>query len=254
MHSDYDWNSWNPKLYLDMYFNHLGDDSFAAWRFLISAFKKIKAPVPILDFGSGPTIFSVIPMAPYATEIHMCEYLESNRNEVSDWLIGKPDAFDWSSCIKEVLILEGKKGTPMEVKERENLIKKKVTKVIECDASKTFPLANDVKYPVVVSTYCVDSATNSKEVWKSYMQNLMNLVEEDGLLLISALKNCKEYSVGNIKFPSANINELNLISIFIKNGIDENNFTVSTAGGVSERKGEGFQDLIFASVVVRHQN
>lgn len=243
------WDAWNPSEYLKTYFLHLGQDSFENLKFLVRELKKFQGlpKKKILDFGAGPTIFAGIAAIPYASSIHMCDYLEQNLLEINKWLKSEHDAFDWSVCIQYILNLEGLPSHQEAIAERSLHLKKK-TAVFRSDASLDWPLFSLAreKYPIVISNFCADSATSSKEVWGAYMNNVFNLVEEDGTILISALRKCKFYRSGNQLFPSANIDEHDFKDILLKNKFDEKYLLIEVKE-VPECSHDGFSTVMFAS-------
>lgn len=241
-----DWDEWNPRVYLETYFNNLGPDSFEAWKFLIRELKALNKPKQkIIDFGAGPTLFAAIPIAPYAKELHMVEYQQRNLDEIQKWLDLNPNAYNWDNCIGEVLKLEG--ATPSQVNiEKRKLDLRKISKLMTCDASRKPPIPSNEKYPIVVSTYCADSATSSKTVWQTYMENMFTLLETNGVMLLTALRRCSYYRVGNYSFPCANIDEFDLENLLIKNGFSKSNFKIEVCQ--ADRSSEGFEGLIFAKI------
>lgn len=244
------WDSWNPREYLKTYFRKLGQDSFENLKFLVRELKKFEGSPKkkILDFGAGPTIFAGIAAIPYASSIHMCDYLEQNLFEINKWLKSEHDAFDWSTCVKHILDLEEVPNHQEAILERSMHLKKKTTAVFRSDASLDWPIfsLDREKYPIVISNYCADSATSSKEVWGAYMNNVFNLLEEDGTILIAALRKCRFYRSGNQLFPSADLDEHDLKDILLKNEFDERSLLIEVKA-VPECSYDGFSTVMFAS-------
>ncbi len=241
------WSEWDPYQYLTTYFSDesIGTDSIEAWKFLSRELRNIDSmPCKILDFGSGPTLFGTIPCSAFATEIHVSDYLQCNLDTIQSWIDNDADAFDWKNCIKEVLIIEGNHCWTEDILKRESELRKKITTLKRCDASKSPAIQNSDKYPLVVSTYCVDSATSSKETWHLYMKNLLELVDEGGTILLTALQDCESYKVGDYSFPSANINEQDMKEALLKNSFAEENFQI-TICDAPDCENEGFTGLIF---------
>jgi len=244
------WDCWNPRDYLNTYFLNLGQDSFENLKFLVNELKKFngKPKKRILDFGSGPTIFAGIAAIPYASTIHMCDYLDSNVNEIKKWLISEKDSFNWSTYIKHILELEGSSTHQEAIQKRSNELKRNTTQVFRSDASLDWPIFSSVKYryPIVISNFCADSATSSKEVWRAYMKNIFNLVDDRGKILITALRNCKFYKSGNQLFPSANVNEKDLRKVMIESGFDKRSLLIEVKN-VPDCAQEGFTTIMCAS-------
>lgn len=245
-----DWKAWDPKQYLNTYFQvkTLGPDSYIAWAFLVHELKKLNRHFnTMLDFGSGPTIFSVIPCEPYAQEIHMCDYLDVNLQEVHNWLKSKNNYFNWLPHIEEVLKIEGIKSFEKALV-RERAIKSKITKLINCDAGKSPPIETGRRYDLIVSTYCVESATSSKETWKIYMENLLSLLSTSGVMFLSALRNCEYYKVGNLVFPCANINEKDISKLLIENGFNKNQFSIEVKSDINRHHDDGFSGILLVCI------
>lgn len=243
------WGAWDTSDYLDTYFtaSALGIDSFEAWKFLARELKACaNTPKKILDFGAGPALFGVIPSAKYATEIHMCDYLETNLKAIQNWIDEDSSMFDWGHCISEVLKIEGIEPSKENIKARESELRSKITILQKCDAGQSPAIDSTEKYPLIISTYCVDSATNSKEIWQLYMKNLLNLLDDSGVMLLTALHNCKDYKVGNYLFPCADIDENDMENVLQKNGFN-NQYTIEICEA-PDCKEEGFTGLMFVKI------
>lgn len=244
------WDLWDAKSYLKTYFLKLGQDSDENLKFIVRELKKLTPDLErkILDFGSGPTIFAGIAAAPYAKKIDICDYLGSNLVEIKKWLASDKNAFDWTLCIKHILRLEGLTFDDASANERSNLLKRKMGRIFRSDASLDWPIFSitQEKYPVVISNFCADSATSSKEVWRAYMKNIFNLVEYEGKILVTALRNCNHYRNGDRLFPSANVNEIDLKNVLIENGFPEKDLLIEVRP-VLECINEGFTTIMCAS-------
>ena len=241
------WDLWEPKSYLKTYFSKLGPDSIKTAKFLTKELKKFEGKKlnRILEFGSGPTLFGAIPAAPYTEVIDVADYLESNLQEIRYCFDNKKMGFDWNDYIKLILNLEGAEINKASLKKRMALLKKSI-RFFHCDASLSHPLGPNVKkYPLVISAFCADSATSSKEIWRIYMRNIIGMVSAGGTILISALRNCASYKVGNYDFPCAKIDENDLFSILSNNGYQKNNISIEICS-VPECKSEGFTSMMLA--------
>jgi DNA-binding Xre family transcriptional regulator len=244
-----EWGTWDADEYLNTYFSAsaLGTDSFEAWKFLARELKALEGtPKKILDFGAGPTLFGTIPCAQYATEIHVCDYLECNLEAIQRWVDQDQNMFDWGNCISEVLKIEGAEISEESVTAREKLLRSKITKLQKCDAGKSPAIEGAEKYSLIISTYCVDSATNSKETWQLYMKNLLALLDDSGVMLLTALRNCKDYKVGDASFPCADIDEHDMEEVLKMNGFT-NQYTIEICEALDCEE-EGFTGLMFVKI------
>jgi hypothetical protein len=205
-----DYARFNPQTYLNEYYTSFPSENLAQFRFLINAFSKVSLNARVLEFGSGPTLFSSIISSPRAREIHVSEYSDSNRDEISRWLRRDPKAFDWRPTIRKVLELEGQSVTDQKMLLREAEVRRKLTQVMPCDATSPFPLEVPVQYPVVVSNLCIEAAAQNHEQWQQCMLNMCSLIEPGGKLILAAAKEADAYPVGGDIFPVVKIDETDM--------------------------------------------
>ena len=250
------WDSWSPTEYLKNYFSKLGQESFEHLKFLVRELKKFEgtAKKRILDFGSGPTIFAGLAAVPYASEIHMCDFLECNLDEIRKWFSRKDGAFNWQFYTEEILKIECQEICPENAVKRVQDLRRKTTGIFLADASFTHPVltSKPTRYPIVISSFCAESATHSRNVWQMYMKNIFNTVEDSGSLLVAALRNCRFYRSGKKIFPSANINEHNLKDVLEEGGFDMNNLVIEVKE-VPQCAKDGFTQIILAHAIKKRK-
>lgn len=242
------WENWNPREYLDTYFKKLGPDSIETYKFLIREIRYISKKMDlskskVLDFGAGPTIFAAALIGNIAGEIHLADYLFSNLNEIKNWINKRGGHFNWDELVKTAIKMEGGAPTRKSIQDRQEQIRSKA-RLFRCDASLDSPLGTNDQYPLVISTFCADSATSSKKIWKSFQKNILSLVDVNGYILISALRKCTYYKNGDEIFPCANISERDFKNLFksMKNKFSD--IKIETCE-VPECTPEGFSSLIF---------
>lgn len=214
------WKEWDPQQYLKEYCTGVGQDEMETIKYEASTLKSrrrefpfVKDDLVVAEIGSGPTISHIIPVAPYAKEIHMYEYLPQNRREIERWLSREEGAHDWSQFTDYTLRCEGNLIPSREdIEAREEEVREKVKLVEELDLGDKSSLDKVRRkgYDFVVSAYCADSATDDKEVWARYMRSIASFVAPTGTLMLTSLKRAKLYVVGDKYFPSANIDEYDL--------------------------------------------
>src|SRR5215831_9516556 len=95
-----DWTAFNPRAYLNEYYADLGEENLAILRFYVDVFRTLPQKSVMLDFGSGPTIYSLITAVTKVEEVHIVEYLEANRVELRNWFQGDNTAFNWQPFIR----------------------------------------------------------------------------------------------------------------------------------------------------------
>jgi hypothetical protein len=209
------WDHWSPRDYLSDYYRFVEPDEIATIRFVAEAARRMTEPSPVLVFGCGPTLHHVFAIAPYASAIHLADYLPTNLEEISAWLERRPPFHDWSAFVRYTLQCEGVVDPSSEdVAFREEMVRVKVRRLVQADAGDIDPLQRDGRafYPAVVSCYCADSATDDKAEWYRYMSNIASMVSNEGVFITAALRKAKFYRVGERRFPSADVDESDLRS------------------------------------------
>ncbi len=243
-----DFDEWEPKAYLKDYYSKVEQDERATIKFLVHEFKKIKNNPVAIEFGIGPTLHHLIPLAPHVSEIHVADYLKSNLDEIMKWKYKERNFHNWNEFTRLTLQYEGiKTPTQKEIDERENLVRKRITKFLFCDASLSNPLRRSTRaYDFVLSCYCADSATILNDVWNLFMKNTISLLTPGGFFVTSALRNCTYYKVGNKLFPCANINEKDFQKIFKEPDFDITRVVIKVEN-VPEHKNVGYESIVLAS-------
>lgn len=197
-------SDWDPSAYLREYYSRVEPDERETISFLVEAMQKAPRDRPVLVYGVGPTLHHVFLAAPLASELHLGEYLPRNRDEVAKWLAEEPGAHDWTPFVLETLRREGvAEPRPDEIADRERLTRARVTRLFPVDA-RCPPHAPEM-YPVVISAYCADSATNDRAEWVTLMHAILAHVEPGGLFATAALHRSRGYLVGGRFFPSADL-------------------------------------------------
>lgn len=209
--------SWCPDDYLKQYYTTatIPSDELAIYHLVIQ-YLQAEQPhfVKALDFGCGPTVHHLIPFVPYVEEFHLADYLPANLLALQQWLYGEPGAHNWDMYIKGVLQLEGiAQPSPAELEMRKAQMRGKASRVKQGNLFWKHPLKDGATYPLVLSFYCADSATHSKNRWRIFMRHLFNLIAPRGTLMLSALHNAAQYKVGTGSFPSAQVNENDMYAI-----------------------------------------
>ena len=246
-----DYSQWQPQEYLHEYYGEVQPDERFAMEFLVEAVARLEPVAVALEFGCGPTVHHALGMATVAGEIHMADYLESNRAEVEKWLHREEGAFDWSHFGRETLELEGNASPSDEqVQERDELLRSKITKVLACDAFSAQPLGeNENKegfYPLVASHYCAEACTTDKEEWRACMKNIASLVAPGGTLILSSCGEAAAYAVGERYFPCAGVGVVDVLVCLREIGFTDIDVRLRQVPSQSE---QGFSNVVFASAV-----
>ena len=170
-------------------------------------FQSLPGGLSVLDFGSGPSPYLAISAAAKASEIVQAEYTESNRKMLRQWLEKDSDAYDWSPYFSHVVqVLEEKAAK--EVEARQNLVRQLVKDVVCCDILQDPPIQSgyNKQYDVVMSSFCICSATRTEEEFLQAYKRLGKLVKPGGVLMTSGIEteecDTGAYYVGNARFLS----------------------------------------------------
>jgi NNMT/PNMT/TEMT family len=200
---------WVPREYLADYYRTVEPDELETIAFFVDAMREVRAGEPILLFGVGPTLHHVFLAAEKASELHLADYLPANLEEIERWIDRDATAHDWRPFVRYTLQCEGiTDPTDAQVAAREELTRTKITRLLRADARDAAPVPD--AYDTVISAYCADSATADRAVWAQLMRNICGLVRPGGLFVTAALRRARFYTVGDKRFPSANVDEHDL--------------------------------------------
>jgi hypothetical protein len=248
-------SDWVPQAYLNDYYRTVESDERATIAFFVDAMRFAEPREPVLLFGVGPTLHHVFLTAGTAAEIHLAEYLPRNLGEIERWLAAAPDAHDWRPFVEYTLRCEGIAGpTEDQVREREQLTRAKITRLLGADARHPDPLDGhgSAPYGTVISAYCADSATADMATWESYMRHIAGLVRPGGLFITAALRNSTGYRVGGRIFPSASIDEADLRRVLAP-GFDWDDGVIEVSD-LSADRSHGYASILLARVRRRGPN
>lgn len=244
--------TFDPKEYLHNYYSRIGSENSGLMEFFVKAYNDIENKNIMLEFGGGPTIYPLITAALKVKNIHFSDYLDQNLNEVRTWLSGSQDAFSWRKFFKKAMRFEGhKRITEKMIAEREQLLKNKMTEILKCNAFRKNPLGKKYNgyYDVINANFVTESITSSKKTWERLVGNLCSLLKDDGVLIMTAIKDAKYYHIGNRKFPATKITEADLIEVLSKLGFKETSFILYSIPAEvqdEELKGyTGYKGIIF---------
>uniref|UniRef100_A0A4W3HME1 Phenylethanolamine N-methyltransferase n=1 Tax=Callorhinchus milii TaxID=7868 RepID=A0A4W3HME1_CALMI len=154
----------------------------------------------LLDIGSGPTIYQVISACEHFEEIILSDYLEVNRQELSKWLHGEPDAFDWSPYLKY---------PPTRGDSKAERLRQKVKGVWRCDVQQPNPLHPASLGPVdaITTTFCLEAVSADKRSLESALANVTTLLVPGGFLLMIGALDESYYLAGQVRIPVLPVDE-----------------------------------------------
>jgi NNMT/PNMT/TEMT family len=215
-----------PRAYLaEFYEGDVGPANKALLRFYAKAYEDLGGR-SLLEFGGGPTIYSLITAARTASWIHFCDYDADSLSEVNKWLIEDSSAFDWSCLIHYALSCENGGGeTPSEedVQSRQRLIRQRIRTLSRCDIFADEPLLGSSMEPygAVAQTFCLDCLnypTLDKREWFHLNQKLANLVDKDGLFISVSVLHGSYWIHQGIKRPTPTLTLADVTSMYAELG------------------------------------
>jgi len=246
-------NQWSPAAYLATYYAKVEPEERHTLRFLVREARNLAPGATVLEFGVGPTLHHLLPLAPHVARIHVADLLPANLEAVRQWCVEEPGAFDWSAFTREVLLYEGiRRPSGQEIDTRERLTRERLTLRLVGDARHRHPLGLTYsrRYDCVVTCYCADSATADKGEWFRYLRNIASLLAPGGLFVVAALRNCSFYRVGALRFPSPAIDEHDIRCALVELNFEKSSIQLQVCE-VSEQARHGFQSIVLASGRIR---
>ena len=202
------WKEYPDKFQPDKYLKkYCGDTTnFELLDPYYKAFHSLPSDLRILDYGTGPAIWTIISAATKASEIVLSDYTEVCRTALHQWLAGDREAFDWSPYFGHVVKeLEG--NGEEEVAKRQTLVRNLVKAVVKCDLTQDPPIepGYEQPYDVVMSSFCIESVIKSNDEYQPMLAKLVSLVKPGGHLLLFGIEVQGEggyYVVGDDNFSN----------------------------------------------------
>lgn len=244
-----DFDDWVAADYLSDYYAAIEVDEHHTLQFLVDVCQGLAPDATALAFGVGPTVHHMLALSGYVREIHAADFLPANLEAIRRWQRREAGAHDWRLFARQVLACEGRAPiTEREVKAREDLTRRRIARLLACDAGHHVPVsgASPASYDVVVSCYCAESATADRAIWARYVRNVLRMLKPGGLLVMAALRRCSGYKVGTRWFPCANVDEHDVAAVLERYGFDPRRMQlrVATVPGQRER---GYASIVLAA-------
>jgi hypothetical protein len=257
-----DFQSFEPIPYLNEYFNY-PSDYYGGVGFENEQFLQFFAEVAhehdlknclLLDFGCGPTIYSILSLGLNCCEIHMSDYLQQNLEQVQLWQQGKPQAFDWHPYLRRALQMETALNqhqpldsfldvTDEEIEQRARLLRGKITSIRQGNARAINPVGEEGKalYEAVVSSFCLEGVAQDLAEWKKLMTNLSSTIKPGGLLIFATQIEADSYRIGDGYGTVVNLSEQDIVETLLDCNFESSSIkTKELEGGPNHTEYEKF--------------
>lgn len=208
-----------PRAYLAQFYEgDVNPGNQALLRFYATAYADL-AGRSFLEFGGGPTIYSLITAARTAGRIHFCDYNDECLREVNLWLNNDQAAFGWNHFIDYALQCEKgsrERQSDEDIQARANLLRQRIRQLSHCDIFTPDPLlgCSEGLYGVVANTFCLDSIVEDKTQWVHLNQKLANMVDSNGLYVTVSLLNASHWTTGGIRHPAVTLTLEDVINLY----------------------------------------
>jgi hypothetical protein len=203
-----DYAVFNPRDYLEEYYSTIPRENEDLIHFLVKAFNFMLKGMKLLEFGSGPTMFTALAASRRASEIHLSDFHYANRLELQRWLDRDENSFNWSAYTQLVLQFEKQDASPVAVAKREQVTRSLVRSIMHCDTTRN-PSIEETKliYDAIASNLCFEAVAQNLEQWQKCLQNATMRLRSGGKLILTAVKGSQAYSVGKEVFRVLPLNE-----------------------------------------------
>ena len=246
------YQAFEPTNYLQEYYSQIGSENRELLKFFAEAYQDVPAQATMLEFGGGPSLYSLITAAKIAKEIHFSDFLGKNIEEVRSWKNLSKRRFMWRNFFKEAIFLEGDMEVDNDkIHQRERLLRKKLSRFLLCDAFEENPIGPEYRnyYDVVSTNFVAESITSSLKVWEKLIGNICSTLKPGGSLIMTAIQGAKYYYVNGRYFHAASITEIDLLRALIKQGFNPDNIRInSIPAEVTDERAEnykGYKGIIF---------
>lgn len=211
-----EYENFDAKAYLAEYYSHnprdAGDSSDLALFWFANMYRKYQPSGKLLEFGGGPTLYTLISSAKFVDEIHFSDLSENNLQEIRDWKNER--GFSWSHYVHRSLLLEDSKDT---IEQREALLRKKITHICRLNIdNENF----EPQYDILGMHYVVESISDTKELMTKRFVNALRLLKPNGYLFFAALKDVQSWPSGSTDFASVPVAEQDIVELFRASDIE----------------------------------
>ncbi|XP_069832450.1 indolethylamine N-methyltransferase-like [Dendropsophus ebraccatus] len=161
----------------------------------------------LIDISVGPIIVHLLSLSEFFEEISILEVSDSSIRELELWRSKDPDAFHWTHTSKLLMELKGISRDGWE--DAEEMLRRKVKRVVKCDFSKNNP-TNPFALPRADCVTCIwglEMLSRDHDEFRINLRKLSNLIKLGGHLLVYADINASYFMVGDCKYHLLNLDD-----------------------------------------------
>jgi len=211
----------DARKYLQRYFLAPSEEDRFTLRFWIEQIRHLPPGVRVLEYGGGPTLYSVLALARQASSIHFSDYVPAALTEVRRWIAGEPDAHDWRPYVHHILHLEGSQNGTVGVAAREQALRRAMTHLSECDATTADMLSEPrPPYDVIAAHHCLDVAARDFADFKRMVRHLSGWLTSGGLFLLSITTGTLKYTVEGMVYDCLDLTRDQVGESLVEAGMD----------------------------------
>ena len=155
----------------------------------------------LLEFGGGPVIVNLISAVPYVNQIIFSAHAESERKEIELWKNKEEGAHDWSPHFQAVVNKVEQIAGDDAWREREELLRKRITNIIPCDIRCDDPLLTKQEpFEIISTSLCLEAACSTYIEYKEAVKKLVALLKPGGFLFMITHERETFYMFGGKKW------------------------------------------------------
>ncbi|XP_075459269.1 indolethylamine N-methyltransferase-like [Ascaphus truei] len=178
----------------------------------------------LIDLSIGTSISQLLIASDYFKEIIMLESSDVSIREIEKWLKKEPGAVDRSHAAMFVCELEGKSEG---WEEKEEKVRRAITRVVKCDFTKANPL-DPVVVPQadgLISVWYLEAASKDHDSYLSNLKKMSSFLKVGGHLILFVFLNVSYYMIDQHKFSMLTYDEE-----FAKKALRDTGFNIKSFG------------------------
>jgi methyltransferase len=209
--------NFDPEWYLSTYYDKKGVEEegnfINRWYHQVFNNGNLKGE-SLLDFGTGPTISTILTSSRYVRRIDLSDFAFQNLAILNDWKKGKRELVQGITKY-EMKISKDERSLNI----RNNEVREKVKNIRRVDVNKPELFVDDLKVPdqkydIINTSLCLEAATKSTNQYLAAVQNLSKYLKSGGHIMVAGVLEQTFYRVGDYNFMCAYLTKEDITSTF----------------------------------------